>query len=199
HEVHQLVDFEERDPRLLEIHKLMYFMQETGEELRLNYVKETHGPYATNLRHVMRRLEGHHLHGYRDGGDAPSKPIQLVPGAVQDAERFLAREPETQARFARVAELVDGFETPHGLELLATVHWVVERENCRLPAAIIDRVYAWAPHKRQFPEWQIRLAIERLESEGWLNLSHDSHEPITQKDLAGSRDQNINQGQLFDF
>ena len=39
---------------LLEVHKLLYFMQEVGEPLRLRYVKAPHGPYAENLRHVLR-------------------------------------------------------------------------------------------------------------------------------------------------
>jgi hypothetical protein len=32
---------------LLEVHKLMYFMQEAGEQLRLRYVQAPYGPYAT--------------------------------------------------------------------------------------------------------------------------------------------------------
>ena len=31
---------------LLEVHKLLYFMQEAGEELRLQYAKAPYGPYA---------------------------------------------------------------------------------------------------------------------------------------------------------
>jgi O-acetyl-ADP-ribose deacetylase (regulator of RNase III) len=36
---------------LLEVHKLLYFMQEAGEHLRLGYVKGLYGPYSENLRH----------------------------------------------------------------------------------------------------------------------------------------------------
>jgi O-acetyl-ADP-ribose deacetylase (regulator of RNase III) len=57
---------------LLEVHKLMYFMQQAGEPLRLNYVKAPYGPYAENLGHVLARVEGHMVDGYRDGGDAPA-------------------------------------------------------------------------------------------------------------------------------
>ena len=46
---------------LLEIHKLMYFMQQAGENLRLNYEKGTYGPYAKNLRHVLSVIEGHFI------------------------------------------------------------------------------------------------------------------------------------------
>jgi uncharacterized protein YwgA len=37
---------------LIEVQKLMYFMQEAGEPLRLNYIKHHYGPYADNLRHA---------------------------------------------------------------------------------------------------------------------------------------------------
>ncbi|NMH17579.1 Appr-1-p processing protein, partial [Tepidiphilus sp. B18-69] len=74
---------------LLEVHKLMYFMQEAGEPLRLKYVKAPYGPYAENLRHVLRTVEGHLIAGYADGGDAPDKPLTLVPGAIQEASAFL--------------------------------------------------------------------------------------------------------------
>ena len=107
---------------LLEVHKLMYFMQEAGEPLRLKYVKAPYGPYAENLRHVLRAIEGHLVAGYADGGDAPDKPLTLVPGAVDDANAFLEANALTRERFDRVGRLVEGFETPFGLELLATVH-----------------------------------------------------------------------------
>ncbi len=83
---------------LLEVHKLMYFMQEAGEPLRLQYAKAPYGPYAQNLRHVFRTIEGHLVSGYADGGDAPDKQIELVPGAVRDAEDFLTDKQETLAR-----------------------------------------------------------------------------------------------------
>ena len=66
---------------LLEVHKLMYFMQEAGEPLKLRYQRAPFGPYAENLRHVLRAVEGHLIAGYADGGDAPNKQLALVPGA----------------------------------------------------------------------------------------------------------------------
>ena len=114
---------------LVEVHKLMYFMQEAGEPLRLRYVPGPYGPYAENLRHVLQAIEGYYLVGYGTGGDSPEKPLELVPGAVRDAGEMLAANTEVQSRFDRVADLVEGFESPFGLELLATVHWIASREH----------------------------------------------------------------------
>ena len=153
---------------LLEVHKLMYFAQEAGEPLRLRYVKAPFGPYAENLRHVLAAVEGYLLSGYGDGGDAPDKPLELVPGAVEDAKSFLKEHPDTLERFERVAKLVEGFETPFGMELLATVHWVAKRGAAIDEAAIVRGVHAWGPNKEAFTERQIHLTTHRLVAGGWL-------------------------------
>jgi len=153
---------------LLEVHKLMYFLQEAGEPLRLRYVKASYGPYAENLRHLLRAIEGHLITGYTDEGDTPGRPLQLVPGAVRDAETFLASQPATLQRFERVVHLVEGYETPFGLELLATVHWVSVKEGAREMKEIVEGVRSWNQRKRQFTPAQIELAAQRLREQGWM-------------------------------
>ena len=153
---------------LLEVHKLMYFMQVSGEPLHLKFQQGHYGPYAENLRHVLREVEGHLISGYADGGDAPRKQLELVPGAVEEAAAFLANHPDTRSRFDRVSELVEGFESSFGLELLATVHWVCARNPAFTEEEVITRTYAWGTRKRQFTERQIRLAYRVLGEQGWL-------------------------------
>jgi O-acetyl-ADP-ribose deacetylase (regulator of RNase III) len=152
---------------LLEIHKLMYFLQASGENLSLQYVKETYGPYAKNLSHVLNAVEGHMLSGYADGGNNPKKRLELIPGATDDAGKFLSTQPDTLKRMERVSELVDGFETPFGLELLATVHWLVENGADSLNE-VIKETYAWNQHKTQFSPRQIEIALHRLISLQWV-------------------------------
>ncbi|MBT8341026.1 MAG: macro domain-containing protein [Desulfatitalea sp.] len=154
---------------LLELHKLMYFMQEAGEPLRLKYKKAIYGPYAENLRHVLNDIEGHLVFGYADGGDAPDKQIKLVPGAIEDAAVFLEQHTATRVRFDKVAELVEGFESPFGLELLSTVHWVINKENVRTLIDVEKHAYAWSDRKRQFTPRQIALAVDVLTQKGWID------------------------------
>lgn len=153
---------------LIEVQKLMYFMQEAGAPLRLNYIKHHYGPYADNLRHVLTKIEGHLVSGYHDGGDAPDKQLELVPGAVKDAEGFLADHVDTRSRFDRVGSLVEGFETPFGLELLATVHWVATHENAVSAEDAVGKVYAWNERKKHFSPRQIEIAYQTLQAKGWL-------------------------------
>jgi len=155
---------------LLEVHKLLYFMQAAGEaSLRLRYVKAPYGPYAENLRHLLLSVEGHLTSGYTDGVDDPEKPLELVPGAVGDAERFLEGHPNTQRRFERVADLVKGFETPFGLELLSTVHWVSTQEGAVTPDEATTATFRWNERKRRFSPQQIALAWHVLQDKGWLS------------------------------
>lgn len=154
---------------LLEVHKLLYFMQVAGLNLKLRYTKALYGPYAENLTHVLRKVEGHFVTGYADGGDTPTKQLKLVPGALGEAEKFLSDNTVIAQRFVRVAQLVEGFESPFGLELLATVHWL----GSEMPGAsvedIVSRVHSWNARKRQFTDRQIRVAWARLKDLGWLH------------------------------
>lgn len=156
---------------LLEVHKLMYFMQVAGEPLRLTFRKGPYGPYAENLRHVLNAMEGHFIFGYADGGDAPYKELELVPGALDDANEFLGHEAATKTRFERVVGLIEGFESSFGLELLATVHWVVAEENAGTLEEVIARTYAWNERKREFSSRQIALAVEVFTRQEWLDQS----------------------------
>lgn len=160
---------------LLEVHKLMYFMQEAGEPLRLRYVKAHYGPYAENLSHVLNAVEGHYIAGYADGGDDPAKPLALVPGAAEEARAFLDQHDPSRAHFERVTRLVEGFESPDGLELLATVHWVMRHEGAVSPARVAEQVYGWNAHKRAFTPRQLGIAEQRLAAQGWLSPAAASH------------------------
>ena len=150
--------------------------------------RATYGPYSENLRHVLRPLEGHLISGYKDGGDAPGKQLNLVPGAVEDAAAFLDGYPDTKKRVERVTQLVDGFESSFGLELLSTVHWVAS-ENV-LPCTddeVIAHTYAWGSRKRQFTERQIRLALQVLDDNGWFQTSPKVGGSLVNCDATASR------------
>ena len=148
----------------------MYFMKVSGDPAlkRLRVVKGLYGPYAENLTHSLREIEGYFISGYRDAGDEPSKELELVPGAVTDAGRFLEDHPDTHARFDRVADLVIGFESSFGLELLSTVHWVVTRESPEGHDDVVAGVYDWNNRKKQFSIRQINLTVDVLVAKGWV-------------------------------
>ena len=156
---------------LLEVQKLAYFMQEVGVPLRLRYVTEKFGPYADNLRHVLDHIEGHYIQGFGDGSKPRTAVVHLMEGAQLKADEFLQSHPETHERFNRVTDIIEGFETPYGMELLATVHWVAsENLDARIdPKAAVQAVQAWSARKRRsFKPEHIEVACARLQEQGWL-------------------------------
>ncbi len=149
----------------------MYFMQESGEPLRLKFKKAQYGPYGENLRHVLNRIEGYYIQGYLDGGDNPHKRLELTPCALDSAKTFFEAQEviNTKNHLKRVVDLVDGFETPFGLELLSTVHWVAKQEQVRSLDLLIISVYSWNNRNKQFSERQIKIAYYILQKKGWIN------------------------------
>ena len=156
----------------LEVQKLLYFLQEAGEPLRLSFAKQRYGPYADAVRHAVLRMEGHFVIGFGDG--TGSGDIRLIPDAIAEATPYLNDHPETSARFDRVADLIRGFESPYGLELLATTHWVAKHEAADHPERAAVLVRGWSDRKsRLFTDEHVTHAWNRLDQEGWFTLGRD--------------------------
>lgn len=153
---------------LLEVHKLMYFMQVSGEPLRLQFKKGSYGPYAEKLRHVLHAIEGHWVTGYADGGDDPHKQLTPSPGTLEKARTYLEDTSDTLSRVEKVSDLVDGFESQFGLELLSTVHWVIQEEKAQSLEEVVSRTYTWNAKKKRFTPRQIELAREVLKRKGFI-------------------------------
>lgn len=152
---------------LLEIQKLAYFLQEAGEPLKLKYEKYHYGPYAENLHHVLQRIEGHLIRGY--GDRSSGSEIYLLRGAKKEADEFLEGDKEAEARLDHVRRLIQGFETPYGMELLSTVHWVVRTDSIAAcdPDKATESVQEWNTRKRQiFKPQHVLAAWKRLRAEG---------------------------------
>ena len=160
----------------VEVQKLCYLAQCAGQPLKLDFEKNQFGPYATNLRHVLTHIDGHYVQGVGDHDKAETE-LTLLPGAVEDADRFLLVHPDALRRMEHVGQLIEGFETPYGMELLATVHWVATRQ-CEGQGleCVMRGIHNWEPTQ---PEWnnrkkalmtqpQVRIALDRLTSGGWL-------------------------------
>lgn len=163
---------------LLEVQKLAYFLQAAGETMRLRFAKAPYGPYADNLNKVLELLEGHFIQGY-DGERSPSKEISLTDTAADEAEAFLAGETEAQERLRRVGRVIEGFETPYGLELLSSVHWFVSNSCSDAPLEphqVVCGIHDWSLRKRRlFPAQDIGVAMNHLAEQGWLPAPHGAH------------------------
>jgi len=91
-------------------------------------------------------------------------PIEPVPASVASAAGILGSDPAAEDRLDLLLRLVDGFETPYSLELLATVHYASTHEpETGVPAELAVRVASWSLRKaRMFTEKHISVAARRL-------------------------------------
>lgn len=155
----------------LEVQKLAYFLQQAGEDLGLRFTKFTYGPYSDQLRHALNSMDGHYIRGVGDGNVESS--IEPMPDALVQAEAFIAEQgnESLQLHVDRVAELIEGYQSPYGMELLATVHWVATQDLDATNADdAVAKVHAWSKRKQKLMQpAHIRAAWHQLQSAGWLH------------------------------
>ena len=121
---------------------------------------------------IMNKIEGHYTLGFGDGSITPLAPIRLLPGVGDQAREFMHTRPDPHAiALQKLVALIDGFESPYGLELLGTIHWVVAQEgvNPEDTDAVIAAVQEWNPRKKRVMQTQhITIALNRLRSQQWV-------------------------------
>lgn len=150
-----------------EAQKLLYFLKVAGEPVKTSFTKGPYGPYDQGMRFALLQMEGHYINGFGDGGRLD--PVNLASGAAEAATLFLRESSDTNERVEAVSRLINGFESPYGLELLATVHWVSTQENAATEDEAVYLSHAWSPRKkRALQERDLRIAWRTLQSQGWL-------------------------------
>jgi O-acetyl-ADP-ribose deacetylase (regulator of RNase III) len=150
----------------LEIQKLAYLLQDgLRVDLGLRFARAHYGPYAQGLTTTISDMEGHQTLGYGDGTDPVLDfvSIELLPGATDEARAVLSDEAAVPVD--ALQQLVDGYESPYGMELLATVHWAAHRVDpaTRDPEVVSGRVAGWNLRKaRLFTPHHVSVTMQRL-------------------------------------
>ncbi len=154
----------------IEVQKLGYFLQVSGQDLKLQFEKHHYGPYSEQLRHALNRMDGHFIVGLGDG--VVDSEIEPTPDALAEADAFIATSGEAalKIRLARLQTLIDGFQSPYGMELLATVHWVAHHEaEAESPESALAAICTWNFRKKNLMRpSHVNAAWQRLYAEGWL-------------------------------
>ncbi|MBI2802211.1 MAG: macro domain-containing protein [Gammaproteobacteria bacterium] len=151
----------------IEVQKLAYFLQLAGTDLRLKFVKQKYGPYSEELKHALDRMEGHFIRGVGDG--VMEAEIEPDKQALAEADKFVSAfgNDALNERVQRVARLIDGFQTPYGMELFSHRTWVAANNADVYDAATaLSAIQQWNPRKQSIMKpAQVSIAWGRLAQE----------------------------------
>jgi len=155
----------------LEVQKLGWFLERTiqslgiDDPLNLEFKADKYGPYSDRLRHLLNNLDGTYLHCDKRLSDAgPSDTISFNEERRSYIDLYLQQDRARRLRevLDLTAKRIDGFESPLGMELLATVDWLLAREGCEPTVAGIREGLSRWPAGKAAAERKLRLFDERL-------------------------------------
>lgn len=156
---------------LLEIQKLAWFLERNIEKrnlpntLDLQFAADKFGPHSYRLRHLLDALDGSFLHCDKRLSDASPMDVIWFDDTRKDIVNTFLKSAEAKAyldALEATAEVIDGFESPLGMELLATVDWLLFKESCQPTVEVIKTGLANWKDGDQAAQRKLRLFDDRL-------------------------------------
>ena len=151
----------------LEVQKLVYFLQLLGVDFKLKFKKYKFGPYAAELRHALESMHGSYI---ESAGDMLVQgEIKPTASALKQAQEFLAADNNIKQQLKHIEELITGFNTCYGMELLATVHWVATKEQATSAEQAYAKISQWNDRKQQLmTQYHVTVAWKHLKQLSWI-------------------------------
>jgi O-acetyl-ADP-ribose deacetylase (regulator of RNase III) len=169
------------DCSILEVQKLAWVLTRVLQQLhlrdplRLTFDANRYGPFAPELTHLLNALDGSYLHCEKRVVDA--SPFDVIHFDQEWKPRLMAYLATADAApyeeaIDKTDHLIDGFQSPLGMEALATVDWLISREAAEPTiAGIRQALKSWrggpasAERKqRLFSDRLLDVAIERVKT-----------------------------------
>jgi len=164
---------------LLEVQKLAWFLERSVEKLGLEdpldlrFEANKFGPYAHRLTHLLNALDGSYLHcDMRIMDASPFDVIWFDDSRKERISLYLMSQEARGYRGAleRTSALIDGFESPLGMELLASVDWLIHNEGVNPKVDdVMDGLQNWPGGKeaadrkaKLFDTRMVKLALDRV-------------------------------------
>ncbi len=154
---------------LFAANKLAYFLQRTGEKLKLNFVAHLYGPYSNQVEHILQHLSGTYIRGLEQNSAKAFEPLQLNYSAFPELKTYIETElgSEQRERLERLMDLVSGFQSGLSLEILATVDFIKQEKGTDDPAQIVAYAREWSKRKSELiTEEYVTIALKRLSEHG---------------------------------
>jgi hypothetical protein len=149
--------------------KLAYFLQESGEKLRLQFVPFTYGPYAQAIDKVLYNLNGKYLTGIEQMKVKAFEQLKLNYDRYDEVQEFIRKNltAEQHIRLKNVFELIDGFETSLALEVLSSIHYLLAQDPHLNVDQLLEKIQSWNERKKGLIDKDhVESALKRLKDYG---------------------------------
>jgi O-acetyl-ADP-ribose deacetylase (regulator of RNase III) len=150
---------------LFAANKLAYFLQRMGQPMRLQFQRNSYGPYAIGVQKVLYELNGVYLKGLEQQQVKPFEPLHLNYEKWFEVKDFIDThlEAEQRTRLMSLVHFISGFTSELSLEILSSVAFVLDDH----PDASYDEVKTairnWSERKRKlFTDEYLQVAYQHL-------------------------------------
>ena len=174
------------DCSILEVQKLGWFIErgvrrfQIIDPLKFQFRANKYGPYSHNLTKLLDSLDGSYLQCDKRLADAD--PLDLIWFNEAKLDRVAAYLSSGEGKeFSGVLEwasaTIDGLESPLGMELLATVDWMMQHDEVSPTVdGMIEGLRNWTGGEKAgerklkiFDERLISIALQQLENANQLS------------------------------
>lgn len=152
----------------ISLQKIGYFLQALGVDFKLKFSRNLHGPYSETLKKAYIAFEHHGMiRGFATG----DRQAHVTNSGCAVAEDFLNGADDSGDEIIdRLSKLIQGYESPYGLELLSSVHWLAHHEGHYPVEKVIEAMMGWNANKRNsFDADAIRVAYGRLQEDSLVH------------------------------
>lgn len=169
----------------LEIQKLAWFLHRAIERegianpMNLNFTAGKYGPYAHNLTKLLERMDGSFLKSDKRITDSSKDDVIFFNYALEKRLHVYLESTEPRPFHSALEQalmVINGFESPYGMELLSTVDWLISMENVQPDVdSLMNAIATWpegpesASRKaRLFDRNSVSIALESLQETAWV-------------------------------
>ena len=147
--------------------KIAYFLQESGEPLRLDFVPYHFGPYDNRVEKVLYALNGKYLNGLEQMSAKPFEPLQLNYALVEEVKKYVDEKltDKQRERLYSVFALMSGFESTLALEVLSSIHFLLTQDRTLSNKDLLEKIGSWNERKKALiKEEYVNLAVAHLQN-----------------------------------
>jgi len=169
--LYALAKYEERGetPSVFAANKIAYFLQESGEPLRLQFIPYTYGPYAQAVEKVLYAMNGKYLTGLEQMKAKPFEPLELKYDKFKEVTNYINHQLSSiqRERLESVLKLIEGFESTLSLEILSSIHFLMSKDKNITVKQLLEQIQSWNDRKKNLiKEEYISIALSHLNDYG---------------------------------